>query len=233
MKSMVKTAMCAVMASMVSAESLYNPLKSTVKIYNNKNFEKQVTLNREKGIGVVKFYKSDDDRSKSDQGQFEKFGIEQNEMLRIGSVECNEWTTICSKEGITEFPTYRVYPPSPIPAIDIVDPSKEVDTDKLKKTAFKFIGNRVIDITQANHDVFKSDNPGKPKVILFTDKKKAPIVFRALSTYFDKTLEFGMVSADEESLAKQYGVKSFPSFFILKHSEKKPIKYTEDTFTYK
>ena len=59
MKSMVKTAMCAVMASMVSAESLYNPLKSTVKIYNNKNFEKQVTLNREKGIGVVKFYKSD------------------------------------------------------------------------------------------------------------------------------------------------------------------------------
>ena len=42
-----------------------------------------------------------------------------------------------------------------------------------------------------------------------------------------------MVSADEESLAKQYGVKSFPSFFILKHSEKKPIKYTEDTFTYK
>ena len=126
-----------------------------------------------------------DVRSKSDQGQFEKFGIEQNEMLRIGSVECNEWANICSKEGITEFPTYRVYPPSPIPAIDIVDPSQQVDTDKLKKTAFKFIGNRVIDITQANHDVFKSDNPGKPKVILFTDKKKAPIVFRALSTYFD------------------------------------------------
>ena len=111
-----------------------------------------------------------DARSKSDQGQFEKFGIEHNEMLRIGSVECNEWSNICSKEGITEYPTYRVYPPSPIPSIDLVDPSKEVDTDKLKKTAFKFIGNRVVDITQANHDVFKSDNPGKPKVLLFTDK---------------------------------------------------------------
>ena len=59
MKSMVKTAMCCLMASMVSAESIYNPLKSTVKIYNDKNFDKQVTLNREKGIGVVKFYKSD------------------------------------------------------------------------------------------------------------------------------------------------------------------------------
>ena len=37
---------------------MYNPLKSAVINYNNKNFEKQVTLNREKGISVVQFYKS-------------------------------------------------------------------------------------------------------------------------------------------------------------------------------
>ena len=39
--------------SMASAESMYNPLKSTVAIYNDKNFDKQVTFNREKGISVV------------------------------------------------------------------------------------------------------------------------------------------------------------------------------------
>ena len=43
----------------------------------------------------------------------------------------------------------------------------------------------MIDITLANHDVFKADNPGMPKVLLFTESKKAPIIFRALSTYFD------------------------------------------------
>ena len=43
----------------------------------------------------------------------------------------------------------------------------------------------MIDITVANHDVFKADNPGMPKVLLFTESKKAPIIFRALSTYFD------------------------------------------------
>jgi len=42
-----------------------------------------------------------------------------------------------------------------------------------------------------------------------------------------------MVSSEEVSLAKQYGVKSFPSFYILKQSEKKPIKFDEDVFTYK
>ena len=109
-------------------------------------------------------------------------------MLRIGSVECNQWSKICQKEGITEFPTYRVYPPNPIPQVDLIDIENTLDTDKLKKMAFKYIGNRVIDITAANHDVFKTDNPGKPKVLLFTDKTKPPIVFRALSTYFEVSM---------------------------------------------
>jgi len=80
--------------------------------------------------------------------------------------------------------------------------------------------------------VFKSDNPGTPKVLLFTDKQKVPIVFRALSTYFDKTLEFGMVKKEEESLAAKYKVTKYPAFFILKNGEKAPIRYEEDDFSY-
>jgi len=66
MKAMISTALCCLMASVASAESMYNPLKSTVKIYNDKNFDKQVVLNREKGISVVQFYKADDANSKRD-----------------------------------------------------------------------------------------------------------------------------------------------------------------------
>jgi hypothetical protein len=40
------------------ATSMYNPLKSEVSIYNNVNFPKQVTNNREKGISIVQFYKA-------------------------------------------------------------------------------------------------------------------------------------------------------------------------------
>ena len=120
-----------------------------------------------------------------DKGQYEKFGIEQKKMLRIGAVDCADFGALCDKEGITEYPTYRVYPPFPAPTQDHTSGDKEVDTDVLKKMCFRHIGNRVIDITSANHDVFKTDNPGKPKVLLFTDKAKTPIVYRALSTYFD------------------------------------------------
>ena len=69
--------------------------------------------------------------------------------------------------------------------------------------AFKHIGNRVIDITQANHDVFKTDNPTKPKVLLFTDKAKTPIVFRALSTYFDVSI-FTFLSNSGSLLLENY-----------------------------
>jgi len=43
----------------------------------------------------------------------------------------------------------------------------------------------VIDITSNNIDTFLNDNPGKPKMLLFTETKSAPMVYRALSTYFD------------------------------------------------
>lgn len=98
--------------------------------------------------------------------------------------------------------------------------------------SYKHIGNRVIEITSVNHDVFKSDNLGKPKVLLFSDKAKTPIIYRALSTYFDKTLEFGLVKSDDDALLKKYKVTKFPHFLILKTGEKTPIHYEEDDNSY-
>jgi len=97
--------------------------------------------------------------------------------------------------------------------------------------AYRWIGNRVIEITKNNYDTFKSDNPGKPKMLLFSSKKSVPIVYRALSTYFDETLEFGIIRDTEEDLVKQLKVKDFPSFFLLRNNEK-PLKYEGETFTY-
>jgi hypothetical protein len=43
----------AAFAETINAESMYNPLKSEVSIYNTVNYPKQVTNNREKGISIV------------------------------------------------------------------------------------------------------------------------------------------------------------------------------------
>ena len=65
-------------------------------------------------------------------------------MLRVGAVDCEDFAAICDKEGITEFPTYRVYPPFPVPHQDHKSGDKELDTDKIKKMSYKHIGDRTV-----------------------------------------------------------------------------------------
>lgn len=55
---------------------------------------------------------------------------------------------------------------------------------------------------------------------MFTDKKSTPITYRALSTYFDQTLEFGVIKSDDKELAKKFKVTKYPAFFLLKNDQK-------------
>lgn len=104
-------------------------------------------------------------------------------MFRIGAVDCNQFESICTKEKVTQFPLLRVYPAFPAPTQDYEEAT--LDTEKLKKLASRFVGSRVVEITSNNIDTFINENPGKPKCLLFTDKKGTPLVYKGLSTHFD------------------------------------------------
>lgn len=38
-------------------------------------------------------------------------------VFRIGAVDCEEYPVLCEKEGVTVFPTVKIYPSVPIPVI--------------------------------------------------------------------------------------------------------------------
>lgn len=107
-----------------------------------------------------------------------------------------------------------------------------MDFDKIKKLAARFVGSRVVDVTQNNFDTFINDNPGKPKVILFSDKKGTPLIFKALSSHFDKTLLFGLVRDTEAGIVSKYKVKSYPAVFMIKEKDGKPLKYDGKEYSY-
>jgi len=90
----------------------------------------------------------------------------------------------------------------------------------------------VVDINSNNHETFINENPGTPKVLLFTDKKGTPLIYKALSSHFDKTLLFGLVRDSDSDLIKQYKVKAYPTIYLLKNKESKPQKYESTDFTY-
>lgn len=73
--------------------------------------------------------------------------------------------------------------------------------------AARFVPSRVIEVTQNNFETFINDNPGKPKVLLFSDKKGVPLIFKGLSSHFDKTLLFGLIRDTEQGIVSKYKVK--------------------------
>ena len=125
---------------------------------------------------------------------------------------------------MTQFPTFRVLPPNPIPAINIVD---DISVEKIQKTASKYLHSNSIEITNSNVNTFLAENPSVPKILLFTDKPKGtPMIFKGLSVAFEKKLNFGLVRSSDDILVERYSIKKFPSIIVVKTGEKKPIFYT-------
>lgn len=50
---------------------------------------------------------------------YQKFGDDDQGVFRIGAVDCSLQKKICDKEKVTAFPTIKIYPPYPAPAIDV------------------------------------------------------------------------------------------------------------------
>jgi len=55
----------------------------------------------------------------------------------------------------------------------------------------------------------------KPNVILFTEKKTSPPMFRSLSLQFKSSLAFGEVHSSEKELVARFGIETFPSILVV------------------
>ncbi|CAD8206853.1 unnamed protein product [Paramecium octaurelia] len=207
------------------AKQLYDVKKSYVTPVNEINFEKQINKIRQttKYVTIVHFYKYSDGESRSFAPKYDEFTNEYKGIFRIASCDCDEAEKICQKESVSKFPTFRVYPPYPVPAIDFEGP---LEIDGILKLATKYIHNNVIEITEANINTFINENPTVPKVLLFSEKKGFPLVYKGLSVEFEKKLSFGIVRASEKALLDRYSIKSFPKLLLVKTNEKKPFPYT-------
>lgn len=51
----------------------------------------------------------------------------------------------------------------------------------------------------------------KPKVILFTDKKQTPSIYKAISKDWKDKVELGEVKSIEKDIAGKFGVSEFPT----------------------
>jgi hypothetical protein len=59
-------------------------------------------------------------------------------------------------------------------------------------------------------------------VLLFTEKKGTPMIYKGLSVTFENKLFFGIVRSSDDILVERYKIKKFPSIIVVKASEKNP-----------
>lgn len=60
-----------------------------------------------------------------------------------------------------------------------------LDTKQILNFAARYLHSNVIEITPGNIETFINDSPSVPKVLLFTDKKGIPTIFKGLSVAFE------------------------------------------------
>lgn len=101
-----------------------------------------------------------------------------------------------------------------------------LENKKLLDMAASYLPKSEIEmLTSSNINTFLDSKPGKPKVVLFTERKTAPFLLKAISHAFYDTMHVGMISNSETALVKRFKVTEFPSLILIRKKSEKPLFY--------
>ena len=95
-------------------------------------------------------------------------------------------------------------------------------SDISDKALYKFLTKTIISreqvITNENYENFKTKS-NLNKVLLFTNKKSSPLMYRGLSGYFYDRLALGIFYGTEKTVCKKLGIKNFPTIMVIQTIE--------------
>ena len=142
---------------------LYDAGRSTLINLNPMNFDTQITNNRNKNIiSFIHFYSPDDGKSNELKEVFIELDKEYSGMFKLAGLNCKKYKDLCSKQGVTEFPTYKIYPPLPAPPMKY---EGKIETKNILSYLGRFIGNKVLELNNNNFDEFITNKSNIPKVM--------------------------------------------------------------------
>jgi len=95
-----------------------------------------------------------------------------------------------------------------------------MSANNIMNAAAKKMQSFVQIVTASNLESFiERDRLTKNKIILFTEKKSTPTVYKALSKKYLERLNFGEIKQSEETLIQKFGITAFPTIIALTDPE--------------
>mmetsp|Transcript_64853 Transcript_64853/g.154842 ORF Transcript_64853/g.154842 Transcript_64853/m.154842 type:complete len:566 (-) Transcript_64853:40-1737(-) len=146
---------------------------------------------------LVLFYKPNNDESREMAGEYKQLATTFADIVKIGAVNCRKQRDTCGQASVTDFPGLRWFPEEQNKPPDVVDEQLTA------KAIGKFISNNLRDfstILSGRHDMRSwLDSLSVPSVVLFTDKKEVPPMWKALSREYQNRVALGTVLRCDKS----------------------------------
>eukprot|EP00294_Goniomonas_avonlea_P010850 CAMPEP_0114558710 /NCGR_PEP_ID=MMETSP0114-20121206/10531_1 /TAXON_ID=31324 /ORGANISM="Goniomonas sp, Strain m" /LENGTH=398 /DNA_ID=CAMNT_0001744127 /DNA_START=149 /DNA_END=1345 /DNA_ORIENTATION=- len=207
--------------ALVAADDLYHVSKSPVSKLSSDNFNHQIKKLHLDHVKLVEFYAPWCGHCKALVPEWEKVAKDLKGLVKVFGVNCDENKQLCTEQGVSGFPTIKIYPPS---LLGVQDFTGERNAKAIKKFATRFMNNFVKQVKSDTEPAFVNPNPQIPKVLLFSDKSDTPPLFKGLAIDFKDKIHMGMVKSDDKALCSKYRVTKFPTILVLLQ-DKKPMRY--------
>jgi len=173
----------------------------------------------------VHFFRQYDGKSKKVADEFVKLSEEWQGVYVVAAVDCDIYEGLCEKEDVRETPMIKIYPPFPAP---ISTYEGEITAKEISAFASRYITGNVIELQNDNYKAWLEDKPSVPKVILFTENKGVPTIFKALSVSFQTKMVFGLARPEDNEVVSHFKVKKYPTILLHRSRDPKPHEYKDE-----
>ena len=139
-------------------------------------------------------------------------------VIKVGAIDCLQEEELCEEFSVYQVPQILIF--SENFADDGDKYTGDMTAAQIMNAAAKKMQSFVNVVTEENIASFiERDRATKHKILLFTEKKTTPTIFKALSKKYLERLNFGEVKQSEEALIKKFGIKKFPTIVALTDPE--------------
>ncbi len=160
-------------------------------------------------------------------------------LAKLVQVDCDNSSNknLCAQYGIQGFPTLKIFSagskgmPEGLPRSSSVDYRGERTAKAIKDALTPMIPGRYVQKIGGTSkkslslEDFKKAKDKVAKVILVTDKKSTPTLFKALSIEYLKRLTFGEVRKTESDIVASLNVEKYPTVLVLTDDSPTPVVY--------
>lgn len=235
------------------ATDLIDAMKHDIRLVTGAQFPAQITKMRDTNPAAVWYFWPNESADRAFLPEMNEFAINSKGMVTVAAVDCSVKSNKgqCDSAGAVRGgePSITMYPTNPMPQFKYEGTR---DVASIKKRAFKMIlgdnitvfedkemkgDNGELKMVKAadRYKEFTKKRPTTPKFILFSDKKAAPVILKALSKdqVFHRTIDFGFVSKElTPDLVTEAGAgkKKLPAVMLISKGKKEWYKEKDLSF---